>query len=96
MAQLVTTSPRAQLQTYDILDYLNGRNPAAGRRLTERFEAAYRQLSEFPPSGARGRAGTRRLIVSPYVLTYRITAAGVEILDIRHGRQRPVELPEDV
>jgi len=95
MAEPIITSPRAQLQIYDILEYLNGRNPAAGRRLTERFEAAYRQLSEFPLSGVRSRAGTRRLIVRPYVLTYRATAAGVEILDIRHGRQRPVELAEN-
>jgi hypothetical protein len=33
---------------------------------------ARKQLADFPRSAPRGRApGTRRLIVSPYVLTYR-------------------------
>jgi plasmid stabilization system protein ParE len=82
----------------DILDYLNERNPAAGRRLTERFEAVYGQLADFPQSGARGRApGTRRLIVTPYILTYReISAELLEIIDIRHGRRRPEVTREDI
>jgi len=81
----------------DILDHLNERSPAAGRRLAERFKAVYRQLSNFPQRGPRGTtAGTRRLIVAPYVLTYREVGLEIlEIIDIRHGRQRPVASPPD-
>ena len=95
MAVDVRVTRRAGLQFALITDYLNARNPAAARRFEERFTAAARQLSDFPLSGARGRTGTRRLSVRPYVLTYRVTAAGVEILDVRHGRQREMPLPED-
>ena len=92
----VTATRRARLQIDLIADYLNEHNPAASRRFHERLRTAYRQLSDFPLSGRRGTvANTRRLVVRPYVLTYRVAASGVEILDIRHGRQRPLALPED-
>jgi plasmid stabilization system protein ParE len=98
MPRAIIASPRAELQLMDILAYLNRRNPLAGRRFTERVEAAYRQLSNFPLSGARGQAtGTRRLILAPYVLTYReVGTEVIEIIDIRHGRQRPPSPPGDV
>jgi len=80
----------------DTLAYLNSRSPTAGKRFTERLEATYRQLSDFPLSGARGAtSGTRRLVVASYVLTYRELPAGIEIADIRHGRQRETSLPAD-
>jgi len=91
MPHAVIVAPRARLQLMDILDYLNERSPAAGQRLAERFEAAYRQLSDFPQSGPRGTVpGTRRLIVAPYTLTYREIGRDIlEIIDIRHGRRHP-------
>jgi len=86
MASTVAATARARLQIAVIVEYLNERNPASARRFQERLKTAYRQLSEFPLSGARGRtSNTRRLVVAPYVLTYRIIAAGVEVLDIRHA-----------
>jgi toxin ParE1/3/4 len=89
MPSAVAATARAHLQILTIVDYLNEQNPAASRRFQERLAIAYRQLSEFPLSGARGRtSNTRRLIVAPYILTYRIMPAGIEILDVRHGRQR--------
>src|SRR5262249_3123895 len=89
MAQRVFASSRARLQIAAIVDYLNEHRPSAGRRLLARLSTAYQQLANFPLSGPRGPVpGTRRLVVTPYILTYRITPAGIEILDIRHGRQR--------
>ena len=80
------------------LDYLAERDPRAAERLLERLDVAKRQLIDFPNSGSRGKvAGTRRLIIAPYVLTYH--EAGPDLLiivDIRHGRQREMPLPKDI
>jgi plasmid stabilization system protein ParE len=98
MAQPVFASSRARLQIAAIVDYLNEYSPSTGRRFLDRLGTAYQQLADFPLSGPRGPVpGTRRLVVTPYILTYRITRAGIEILDIRHGRQRtpPAPAPDD-
>jgi toxin ParE1/3/4 len=98
MPQQVFLTRRAQLQFDLALDFLIGHSPAAADRLIAHFERAFQQLADFPLSGARGvTPDTRRLVAAPYILTYRIRPDGLEILDIRHGRQRetpiPVELP---
>ena len=90
MPRRVIFAPRALRQFNAQLAYLADRNPEAGRRLITRIVEARRQLADFPRSGRRGRApGTRRLLVAPYVLTYRETGDDIEIIDFRHGRQRP-------
>ena len=97
MAFTIAVTFRARLQTLDILDYLNERSPTAAGRFTQRLDKAYQQLSEFPFSGRRAAAaGTRRLVMAPYILTYRAVGDTVDILDIRHGRQRPPAHPEDI
>src|SRR5437773_4310958 len=84
---------RARRQLDAQIAYLAERNPAAAQRLRERIAAAQRQLADFPQSAPRATsAGMRRLVVAPYVLTYRERGAVVEILDVRHSRQaeRPI------
>jgi plasmid stabilization system protein ParE len=85
---------RARRQLNAQLAYLADRNPAAAQRLLERIQSARRQLADFPGSGAPATLpGLRRLVVAPYVLTYRVRGSNVEIIDIRHSRQReaPIE-----
>jgi plasmid stabilization system protein ParE len=89
MPRRVSFVPSAQRQFNAQVAYLSDRNPAAAYRLLARVEAARQQLSDFPRSGPRGPVpSTRRLIVSPYVLTYREVDGDVQIVDFRHGRQR--------
>jgi toxin ParE1/3/4 len=96
MPRPVTVSPRARLQQRAAIAYSISRDPGAGERLAERFEAAYKQLADFPLSGAPGsRPGTRRLVIAPYALTYRDSPSGIEIIDIRHGRQREAPMSND-
>jgi plasmid stabilization system protein ParE len=88
MARRVLLSARAQTWLHREVAYLAERSPAAARRLLERIEEARGQLSAFPRSGRPGLVpGTRRLVVTPYVLTYRERSENLEIIDIRHGRQ---------
>jgi plasmid stabilization system protein ParE len=90
MPRRVVFAPRALRQFNAQLAYLADRSPAAGHRLISRIGAARRQLADFPRSAPRAAApGTRRLIVAPYVLTYREHGSIIEIIDFRHGRQAP-------
>jgi len=92
MPRRVIFAPRALQQFNAQLAYLADRNPVAGRRLISRIDAARRQLADFPRSAPRAAApGTRRLIVTPYVLTYREHSSVIEIIDFRHGRQTPYQ-----
>jgi toxin ParE1/3/4 len=97
MSRSILIVPRARHQLRGALEYLNKRNPAAAQRLAQRFHRAYRQLAEFPLSGPPAPTpGARRLAVAPYILTYRVTSTAVEILDVRHSRQRAMPLPDDL
>jgi plasmid stabilization system protein ParE len=92
MPRRVIFAPRALRQFNAQLAYLADRNPVAGRRLISRIDAARRQLADFPRNAPRASApGTRRLIVAPYVLTYREHGSVIEIIDFRHGRQAPYQ-----
>jgi plasmid stabilization system protein ParE len=96
MPRQVILAPRALRQFNAQLAYLADRNPEAGRRLIARIVEARKQLADFPRSAPRSRApGTRRLIVAPYVLTYREAGDDIEIIDFRHGRQRAFDEPDE-
>jgi toxin ParE1/3/4 len=87
---------RAQRQLNAQIAYLVDRNPAAARRLSQAVESAGRQLADHPRSGPPGAIpGLRRLLVGPFVLTYRIRGTEVEVLDFRHARQAPLP-PADI
>lgn len=40
--------------------------------------------------------GARRFVVGDYLIHYEIGEAAIVILTIRHGRERPPEMPLDV
>ena len=78
------------------VEYLSSRNPAPARRLREHIASAQQMLGEHPHIGRRGNApGTRRLVMAPYVMTYREIGPDIVIVDIRHGRQAERPIPED-
>jgi plasmid stabilization system protein ParE len=95
MPRDVILSPRARSWLDGQVAYFTGRDAtAAVRRLLARIDDARRVLTEHPHSGRTGAIpGTRRLVIVPYVITYRERGDDLEIIDIRHSRQRehPVE-----
>jgi len=87
---------RARRQLNAQIAYVAERNPAAAQRLRVRIAAAQQQLADFPQSAPRADSpGTRRLVVAPYVLTYRQRGTLVEIIDVRHSRQAERPIPDD-
>src|SRR5438552_10691199 len=96
MPAQVIFSPRAENRIEAELIYLRERSPAAAHLLLQRLAAARRRIANFPQNAPRGAApGTRRLILAPYILTYRERGNLVEILDFHHSRQRQRPLPEE-
>jgi plasmid stabilization system protein ParE len=62
----------------------------AAQRLTARLVATVEHLADHPHRGRPIGSGVRELtIVRPYLVRYRVTNRGVEVLRIRHGAQRP-------
>jgi plasmid stabilization system protein ParE len=54
-----------------------------------------RLLSEHPKIGrVAAPSGARRLVITPYVVIYRKEGEEVEIIDIRHSRQRERPIPD--
>jgi len=70
-------------------------SPAAARQLRERIVSAQQILADHPRIGRRGRAvATRRLVMLPYVMTYREIGPDIVIVDIRHSRQAERPIPD--
>lgn len=77
-------------------EYLAERRPEAAADFLDAIERAWRQLSEHALSGPPGIIpDTRRLVVGPYILSYRVRRRTVEIFAIRHSRQRNAREPRD-
>ena len=95
MAEVVLAR-RARVWLNAQTDYRLIDHPRAAAHLANRMADAIRLLGEFPLSGVRtGILGTRRLIMAPYVFTYREARPGlVVIIDIRHSRQRETPPPD--
>jgi len=88
-------SPQAAAWLKAEIAYVADRNPAAAKKIAAAIRLALRNLAEFPKIGPAGRIpGTRRLVVSPYVLTIRQSGDIVEVAAIRHARQSDAYAPQ--
>ncbi len=88
---IVTWAARARRDLDDIHAYIARRDsPARATAVLSNLFAATDQLVNFPHIGRPGaKPGTRELVVSPYILPYRVRAQQVVILRVIHGaRQR--------
>jgi toxin ParE1/3/4 len=80
---------RADLE--HIRSYIAEREPRAAAKVAQTILAAVEQLQSFPSTGRVGRVpGTRELVLSgtPYIVPYRVTERGLEIIAVIHGRRR--------
>jgi len=69
--------------------YIADDNPSAARRFVARLVAGIDLLTEHPAMGRSGRlAGTRELILPPYIIPYRVRDNAIEVLRIFHSAQR--------
>jgi len=89
MARVVFTK-QAREDLIDIWLHIAEDDPAAADRVLDRLDESARHLVDHPEMGAARddiRPGLRYLISGSYLLLYRITDAGVEIVRAVHGRR---------
>jgi toxin ParE1/3/4 len=82
---------RALRRLEEISDYIAKDSPAAADRVTDRLRTATQILLAHPAIGRVGRiSGTRELVMAdlPYIIPYRVTETGVELLSVIHTSQR--------
>ncbi len=71
--------------------HISAKDPKAAAGIIERIEQAAAALALFPEMGRIGRVpGTRELVVfgTPFVLPYRTTRRGVQVLAVIHAARR--------
>lgn len=86
---IVEWLPRAVEQLLSIIDYVSEDSPAAvelGQSIREKTTT----LATYPNRYRVGRVrGTREMVVMPnYIVVYRVAGDRVQILRVRHARQR--------
>jgi len=63
------------------------------------FKQFLAALAQFPMIGQEASdlplRGVRRFVLGDYLIHYEVGAGAIVILAIRHGRERPPELPLD-
>src|SRR5690242_16206050 len=66
-----------------IVKHIQEENPTAARQVARKVIGHLEKLRRFPNLGRPGEvAGTRELVIPPYVIVYRVTAGFVEPLRI--------------
>lgn len=79
----------ASQQLIGIYDFIAHDRPEAAAEFTKSILDTVERLAEYPLLGRPGReAGTRELVVSPFVIVYRSDEQVVDVQAIYHGRQR--------
>ena len=73
-----------------IIRYIARRDPAAARRMKAVIETAVLPIGEHPLLFRPGRVeGTREIVAHPnYIITYRVMADRIEIVDVFHARRQ--------
>jgi len=85
---VVWRSPRAQQDYGDIWDYIARDNPEAADRLLRRID---KKLELYASNPRMGRTrdnlapGLRSFPVVPYLVFYRATSDGIELVRVLHG-----------
>lgn len=69
--------------------YVSIDNREAATDVVEALLAGIEALKKHPAMGRKGRvAGTRELVLPPYVVAYRLQKTVIQILSIIHGARR--------
>ncbi len=67
------------------------RSMRAAEMFLDTLERAIERIGDHPRQFPEYAFGTRRMVLQrfPYLLVFRETAAGVEVIAVAHGRRRP-------
>ncbi len=84
----VDKTAQSEQDAFEIALYIARDNPAAAKRLLQRFDRKLELLAEFPGLGQSRddlMPGLRSYPVKKYLLLYRAVDNGIELLRVLHG-----------
>ena len=86
---IVRWTPTALRDLESLHDYISQDHAAAASAMVESILAGIAELGRHPEMGRTGRAaGTRELVIPPYVVAYRARRNAIEVVAIIHGARR--------
>ena len=86
---IIHWTPTALRDLESLHEYIASDNPAAAERMVEKIIDAIDALTRNPEMGRKGRvAGTRELVISPFVIVYRPHTDAIELAAIIHGARK--------
>jgi plasmid stabilization system protein ParE len=92
----VIVSPIAERWFLNRMAHLLEVNPQAAHKFAERFREFRSNLGQFSGMGIHGDiSGTRRVVMKPYVIIVRLKGDAIEIIAIRHGKQKDARSPDE-
>ncbi|MBI2736511.1 MAG: type II toxin-antitoxin system RelE/ParE family toxin [Rhodospirillales bacterium] len=82
-------SVRALTELDEIVAYIRNQDPATAHRVTARIDERVASLVQHPYLGRAGRvAGTRELVIAPFIVAYEVTDELIVVLAVLRGRRR--------
>ena len=74
----------------NIMNWISGDSPVAARRIAERLVEIAGRLDRFPERGRLISSERREIVVvTPYLVRYRIDGDQVTVLEVRHSARGP-------
>ena len=83
--------PAALEEAEAATEWYRRRSVRAAEMFLDELDRAVEQIGDHPGQFPEYAFGTRRMVLQrfPYLLVFRETAAGVEVIAVAHGRRRP-------
>ncbi len=95
----LTWTARARTRLAELHDYIAQDSKPRALAMVERILDRAEMLVVAPRSGVLLKSfvdeEVRELLERPYRIIYRVSAASIEILTVKHYRQRLIDRPED-
>jgi len=95
----LTWTARARTRLAELHDYIAQDSKPRALAMVDRILDRAEMLVVAPRSGVRVKSfvddEVRELLERPYRIIYRVSATSIEILTVKHYRQRLVDRPED-
>ncbi len=94
----VNLLPQAEEDLQEIIDFIAEERPGVANKMLDKFSQSFSQLAINPESGRRARdkrlflLGYRYLVVSTYLVFYRIQLKRIFIYRILHGARNYTEI----
>jgi toxin ParE1/3/4 len=86
---IIRWTPTALRDLDSLYIYIAEDNESAAAAMVDAIGSALAILQRHPELGRQGRvAGTRELIVAPYVVAYRARRASIDVLAVIHSARR--------